>query len=390
MGGFKHWPWRRQPTRASRNGFRLPEGAIKSASADAGAERRQRALALQVLAEIVELPPADAADALEYIRQLRGLNKATGAHRAGAEPLVRLHDNIWLREDKVGPSPRHRASPGPHRRLEHPLVRPSPPAQSDLVVRALGPLEVMVGCTPVRSWGGSRVRTVFEYLLLHRRPVHREVLMELLWPAYPPRSARNNLNVCMYGLRRALDLGGGRDYVVHRDGHYALNPDLSWSVDYARFAQAAEASQLLVASGQPDAALLQAQRAVDEYRGHLFDGDPNADWCATERAALADMFAQTLELLAQLQLNRGEVDAAQRAAQRLLHQDSCRESAHRLLMACHAQRNQRDQIVRQYRRCVTTLHDELDVAPSTETVRLFRQLTGLFWISLTLALVSRV
>jgi DNA-binding SARP family transcriptional activator len=237
----------------------------------------------------------------------------------------------------------------------------------------------------VRSWGGRRVRTVFQYLLLHGGPVHRDALMELMWPEYPPRSARNNLNVSIYGLRRALDLGDGRDCVVHRDGYYALNRDLRWSVDYARFAQAAERSQLAMASGQPNAALLEAQRAVDEYRGHLFDGDPNADWCATERAALAETFAQTLELLAGLHLDRGEVDAAHRAAQRLLEEDSCRESAHRLLMVCHAHRNQRDRIVRQYRTCVRTLHDELDVAPSTETVHLFRQLTGLLWISLTLA-----
>ncbi|SRR6266568_1255106 len=378
MGGFKHWPRRRHPTRASLDGFRQREGAIDSASVDAVAERRQRALALQMLAEIVELPPTEAAAALEYVRQLRSLNKAPGRHRAGAEPLFRLDDNPRIRDhDEVGPSPRHRAAPRAHRLMEHPLSQPSPPDQADVLVRALGPLEVVVGRTPVRSWGGSRARTVFEYLLLHHRPVHREVLMELLWPGYPRRSARNNLNVCMYGLRRALDLGGGRDYVVHQEGYYALNRDLAWSVDYARFTQAAEGSQLAVASGQPNAALLDALRAVEEYRGQLFEGDPNADWCATERATLADMFAQTLELLAGLHLDRGEVDAAQRAAQRLLDEDGCRESAHRLLMACYARQNQRDQIVRQYRRCVTKLHDELDIAPSTETVRLFRELTGL-------------
>jgi DNA-binding SARP family transcriptional activator len=276
----------------------------------------------------------------------------------------------------VAPSAR-RAPSQATRFVEPSLLDPSPPHPADVVVRALGPLEVVVGHTPVQSWGGCRIRTIFQYLLLHRRPVHRDVLMELLWPGYPRRSARNNLNVSMYGLRRALNADGGRDYVVHRDGYYALNRDFAWSIDYARFAQAAEGSRLAVTSGQPDAALVEAQRAVDEYRGHLFDGDPNADWCASERATLADMFAGTLELLSRLYLDQGDVDAAQYAAQRLLDEDSCRESAHRLLMACHARRNQRDQVVRQYRRCVAQLHDELDIAPSAETVRLFQQLTEL-------------
>lgn len=378
MGAIRHWPWRRHPTGAPLDRCWRPACAIDFAGVDAGADKRQRALAIQLLAEIVELPPTEAAAALEYVRQLRGIHPAVGVHRAGADPLARLHGALPMCDDvTVGPSPRHPAASGAHRFLEGSLPHPASPDQADVVVRALGSLEVKVGLTPVRSWGGSRVRTILQYLLLHPRPVHREVLMELLWPGYPRRSARNNLNVSMYGLRRALDMNGGRDYVVHRDGYYALNRDLAWSVDYVRFAQAAEGSQLAIASGQPDAALVQAQRAVDEYRGCLFEGDPTADWCATERATLADMFTQTLEVLAELYLDRADIDAAQRAAQRLIDEDNCRESAHRLLMACHARRNQRDQVVRQYRSCVTKLHDELDITPSTETVRLFRHLTGL-------------
>jgi DNA-binding SARP family transcriptional activator len=383
MGGFRHWLWRRA-TRASLEEFLQRDAAVDSTRID-GAEKWQHALAIQTLAEIVELQPAEAVAALEYVRHLRSLHAVTGTHRA-AEPPARLQDDPGIRDDvNMARSRRHLASSRTQRFLEHSLPRPSPLDQADVVVRALGTLEVVVGRTPVKSWGGSRVRTIFQYLLLHGRPVHREVLMELLWPGYPRRSARNNLNVCMYGLRRALDPCGGRDYVVHRDGYYALNRDLAWSVDYERFVQAAEGSQLAVSSGQPNAALLYAQRAVDEYRGHLFDADPNADWCATERATLADMFGQTLELLAELHLDRGDIDASQRAARRLLDEDGCRESAHRLLMACYARQNQRDQIVRQYRRCVTRLHDELDIAPSSETVRLFRQLTELLAISAALA-----
>lgn len=378
MGETRHWPWLRHRTPASLDGCRWPECPIDSAGVEAGADKRQRALTIQLLAEILELPPTEAAAELEYVRQLRGIHSAAGVDRAGADPLARLHDRLRMRDDvTVRRSPRHRAGSGAHRFLEGSLPHPASPDQADVAVHALGPLHVVVGCTPVRSWSGSRVRTIFQYLLLHPRPVHREVLMELLWPGYPHRSARNNLNVTMYGLRRALDMNGGREYVVHRDGYYALNRDLAWSVDHVRFAQAVERSQLAVASGQPNTALAEAQCAVDEYRGCLFEGDPSADWCATERSTLTEMFAQTLELSAELYLNRADIDAAQRAAQRLVDEDDCRESAHRLLMACHAHRNQRDQVVRQYRSCVTKLHDELDIAPSTETVRLFRQLTGL-------------
>jgi DNA-binding SARP family transcriptional activator len=373
VGGSRRWPWRRHPTGCP-EGYSRAEWVARSADVDARTDRQQP-LAIQVLGELVELSPAELAAALAYVRQLRVSPMIAHSHPAPVGPPTRLREEAHL-PDNVKTASLDRVGSRAHRFLERCVPGASPPDRADVLVRALGPLEVVVSGTPVRSWGGSRVRTLFEYLLLHRRPVHREVLMELLWPGYPHRSARNNLNVSMYGLRRALDQDGGREYVVHRDAHYALNLDLAWSFDYARFVHAAEESQLALARGQPDTALVQAQLAVDEYRGVLFEDDPNANWCEPERAALADMFAQTLELQGDLYLGHGDTAAAQRAAQRLVDEDSCRESAHRLLMACHARRGQRDQIVRQYRRCVTILQDELDITPSTETVRLFRQLTG--------------
>src|SRR5262245_6742483 len=336
---------------------------------DVGTDGRQQALAIQILSELAELSPAELAAALAYVRQSRLPPVTMPRHSARPSFEVSTNEDVGL-----APAPDRFLSRA-YRFVERPRLRTTPPDQADVVVRALGPLKVDVAGRRLQSWSGSRVRTIFEYLLLHHRPVHRDILMELLWPGYPRPSARNNLNVSMYGLRRALDLNGDRDYVVHREGRYALNPDLAWSVDITRFAQAVQESQLAAASGQPAAALVHAQLAIQEYNGELFEDDLSADWCDNERAALADMFAQTLELQAELFLDRGDVDAAQRAAQRLVDQDGCRESAHRLLMTCHARRNQRDQIVRQYRRCVTKLHEELDVAPSTETVRLFQQLT---------------
>jgi DNA-binding SARP family transcriptional activator len=119
-----------------------------------------------------------------------------------------------------------------------------------------------------------------------------------------------------------------------------------------------------------------AEHAVDEYGGTLFENDPRADWCDAERTALTELFAQTLECLARLRLDLGDIDAAEKAAQRLLREDRCRESAHRVVMACYARRGRRDLIARQFRRCVSMLETELDVAPSNETVRLYRELTA--------------
>lgn len=250
------------------------------------------------------------------------------------------------------------------------------PREADVVVRVLGPLEVQIAGEQVAAWGGQRAKTLFQYLLMHRRPVHREVLMELLWPGHTYSSARNNLNVCVYSLRRVLDAASaGPRYIVYRDGCYALNRALTWDIDRDRFVAAAERARRREGEAAPADAITMLGQAVSAYGGPLFDGDPAADWFLPERIALEELFLQVLERLAALLAARGDLDGAQRALETLLRDDGCRESAHRLLMTCYARRGQRDQVARQFQRCVARLETDLEITPSAETVDLFHALT---------------
>jgi DNA-binding SARP family transcriptional activator len=254
--------------------------------------------------------------------------------------------------------------------------QPDDVTKPDVVVRVLGRLEVQVAGAQVASWGGQRTRTLFQYLLMHRRPVHREVLMELLWPGHTYSSARNNLNVCVYGLRRALGAASpGTRYIVYRDACYSLNRALAWEIDRDCFVAAAERGRRIEDHSTSADAVAVLERAVAAYAGPLFDGDSAADWFLPERTALQELFLQVLERLATLLAERGDVDGAQHALERLLREDGCRESAHRLLMSCFARRGQRDLVARQFQRCTARLDADLEITPSAETVDLFRALT---------------
>jgi DNA-binding SARP family transcriptional activator len=254
--------------------------------------------------------------------------------------------------------------------------QPDEAARPDVVVRVLGRLDVRVAGARVASWGGQRTRTLFQYLLMHRRPVHREVLMELLWPGHTYPSARNNLNVCVYGLRRALGSScPGARYVVYSDACYSLNRALDWDIDRDRFVDTAERGRRSEDHETPAGTVAVLERAVSAYGGPLFDGDPAADWFLPERTALQELFLQVLERLATLLAEQGDVDGAQHALERLLREDDCRESAHRLLMRCFARRGQRDLVARQFQRCAARLDADLDITPSAETVDLFHALT---------------
>ncbi len=76
------------------------------------------------------------------------------------------------------------------------------------MVRLLGPFEIAMGAAPAARWSSFKGLTVLKFLLMHDGRARREELMELLWRGYRPQSARNNLNVAIYALRRAADAPG--------------------------------------------------------------------------------------------------------------------------------------------------------------------------------------
>jgi DNA-binding SARP family transcriptional activator len=70
---------------------------------------------------------------------------------------------------------------------------------------------VLLDGNRVSDWPNVRGKSIFNYLVTHRRrPVPREVLMNLFWPEVGSEAARNNLNVAIYGLQ-----GTSEEQVVH-------------------------------------------------------------------------------------------------------------------------------------------------------------------------------
>jgi len=253
-----------------------------------------------------------------------------------------------------------------------------PAADADIAARVLGPLELTVAGVRVPRWSSLKARAVFQYLLLHHdRPVRRDVLMELEWPNHSHSSARNNLNVALCSLRNTLDWRGlDVPAVLHRDGCYLLNPELTWWTDHGEFRTGIRDAQHARQAGRTQQVLSACHSAVQLYRGPLFEDDLDGDWYLPERRNLKDLYLQALEYLAEIYCESGQPALAVEYGQQAINADPCYEAAHRLLMRCFAQQHQQQLVSRQYRLCAAALQDELDVSPTMETVQLFRMLTS--------------
>jgi len=253
-------------------------------------------------------------------------------------------------------------------------VAPTVPV-ADIAALALGPLEVHVAGRQVPRWNSLKARGVFQYLLIHQdRPTRRDVLMDLQWPDHTHNSARNNLNVALHNLRNTLDgLGEGVEPILYRDGCYSLNPGLTWWIDRNEFLSGLREAQL-TQPGWP--AVSAYHRAVQLYRGPLFEDDGAGDWYLPEQRRLKDLYLQGLERLAAIYFELGDLGGAVHFGQLAVISDPCCEPIHRMLMRCYAAQHQQQLVSRQYRSCVTALRDELGVPPAEETVQLFRTLTA--------------
>jgi SARP family transcriptional regulator, regulator of embCAB operon len=201
--------------------------------------------------------------------------------------------------------------------------------------------------------------------------------MDLHWPDHTYTAARNNLNVALYNLRNILDgPWAGLQPILYQDGCYALNPKLKWRIDREEFLSALSQAHLANLSGRSGEAVGHYQRAVQLYRGPLFEDDPAGEWYLSEQRHLNDLYLEALESLGKIYLDLGELASAAKLGLLALANDPCCEPIHRLLMRCYALEHKQQLVSRQYRICAEALRDELGVSPGSETTRLFRDLTS--------------
>ena len=118
------------------------------------------------------------------------------------------------------------------------------------------------------------------------------------------------------------------------------------------------------------------EEAVSLYRGDYLPEALYETWAAAERERLAVMFLGAADRLAELYLEARRYEQTIDLGHRILAADNCWERAYRHLMIAYDRLGNRGQIARVYQRCVQTLRDELDVAPTDETTHLFAQLTA--------------
>lgn len=245
-----------------------------------------------------------------------------------------------------------------------------------LVVYCLGSFRVYQDDQPIQDWKSSKGKAIFKYFVVHRKvPIAKEVLMDLFWPDSMPDAARNNLNVAIYGLRQTLrQAQPGLSHISFQDDHYFLKPELQIWVDIEAFAEHFSMGRDLEQRGELMVAIHEYRAAETLYQGEFLADDRYEDWPMPQRQRLETDYFSLLDRLSRYYFDQEDYDAGATMCQKMLAVDPCREEAHRDLMRCYSQQNQRYLALRQYHICIEALESELNVGPSQATIELYEQI----------------
>ncbi|MEO9326053.1 BTAD domain-containing putative transcriptional regulator [Nocardioides sp. C4-1] len=209
-----------------------------------------------------------------------------------------------------------------------------------LDVRCFGGFEVRVdGATPQLTRVRPRARALLRLLALHAgQPVHREVIVEAMWPQLDGQAATHNLHVCVSGIRSALEPGvaRGASRLVVRDGErYLLAlPDGAVS-DLRRFDALTGAAEQARTDGRTDQAIADLDTALRLYVGDVLPEDGPSEWALPHREHYKVRAAEAAALLGRLHLDHGRPAEAASAARRSIDVDPLRDASWRLLVAAH-------------------------------------------------------
>jgi DNA-binding SARP family transcriptional activator len=255
------------------------------------------------------------------------------------------------------------------------MGRPAPPAVAPLQVGLLGGFRVERAglARPVSGWQRRTAKTLTKLLATYpRHTMHREQVVEILWPDVEVESALNSFGKALHAARRALEPEllprEGSSYLPLTDSMVAL--DIRHvSIDADRFQELAES-----ALRQPDVRAYEA--ALAAYGGELLPEDRYEDWCAERRDFLAELHLRVVIGLAEALEKRGAYAAAADRLREVLQHDPTREDVHRRLMGLYASTGTRDQAVRQFHICRDVLRRELDLGPEKATVALYQDIRG--------------
>jgi DNA-binding SARP family transcriptional activator len=342
------------------------------------AQAGQRA---RTLAALLEVPGAAGLAALAQGRTL-GDERELSRARELLQPLGtwawHQHLGLTLLEEARNGGAAERASPRPvarpgtdvgdaQRQAEGAGAGPGPNGAAPAAtvrLRCLGGFSLGVQGSVVDEAAAKPMERALLHLLCMRagEQIHREALIEALWPEADPDAGLHRLQVAVSALRRLLAPAqpGGLVLLAREGDSYRLALPADSDVDVWQVDSHLRRATVARNTGQSEPEEESLAAALAAYGGPLLPGDGPADWVVNRRSALQAAVVDASARLASLRLQRGKPQGAAEVARTGLSLDRFRDDLWKLLIEA-ADRSGHHAEAENVRRGYAAVLDELGV-----------------------------
>jgi DNA-binding SARP family transcriptional activator len=239
----------------------------------------------------------------------------------------------------------------------------------DLQIYLFGSFRLLVRGSVVgnAAWQKRKAKLLVQILALHpAHELHREELIEILFPETDERMANARFYRVLYAARRALEPNrvsyASPDFLVTDQQQIRLAANGFW-IDTEAFEQ--KAREGLKTNYQN---LLES--AAELYKGDLLADEPFEEWIIDRRERFRTLFHSVLRRLAEITEQNGNAEEAHFWLDKILQIEAADEKAHQAKIRLFIKQDERYLALRQYEKCVDALRHELSVKPDEETKRL--------------------
>ena len=218
------------------------------------------------------------------------------------------------------------------------------------------------------AWQKRKAKLLVEILALHpAHELHREELIEILFPETDEKTANARFYRVLYAARRALEPNRASyapaDFLVTDEHQIRLTATNGLWIDAEAFEQ--KAREGLKTSNRN---LLES--AAELYKGDLLSDEPFEEWIIDRRERLRTLFHSVLRRLAGISEQNGNAEEAHFWLDKILEFERADEKAHQAKIRLFIEQGERCLALRQYEKCSDALRRELSVNPGEETKRL--------------------
>lgn len=266
-------------------------------------------------------------------------------------------------------------------KLEKTLVKGRPPIP--LFIRCFGKFEVSLGNNKIEDgqWNSKKAKAIFWFLVYQRgHPIHKDLLMESIWPDYDIDMVQARFYKAMSRLYRILEPDHSSrhssNYIRCHQGAYYLDFEQVALLDVDEFLKKIKSGEVEEKRGNHQEAFKYYLEAERLYRGDFLEENIYEGWAVTERERLRNTYGRLATKLARLFYEQGSFgESMEYCWKRIKSEKYCCE-AYLLLMQNYCGLGETHEAMRIYRMYSEMLKKELGESPSLTLARYYQEISS--------------